>query len=161
MPLLLFNCFPSKIGLLLWLEKSVLILKVLLEIGSVLKNLINSVFARAELCSLPERNWDFITFTVIIILIFLSWYRNKVRYFHSCYIYHAYVQLQLWYLFSQNECYFNRELNLYILFKFSFIFQLMSKVAVLVGRKVTEELFLQRFLSLCEDKQNYVRKVSF
>lgn len=53
------------------------------------------------------------------------------------------------------------ENSIYIFFKFSFIFQLMSKVAVLVGRKVTEELFLQRFLSLCEDKQNYVRKVSF
>lgn len=36
----------------------------------------------------------------------------------------------------------------------------MSKVAVLVGKEITEELFLQRFLSLCEDKQNYVRKVS-
>lgn len=36
--------------------------------------------------------------------------------------------------------------------------QLMSKLAVLIGKKITEDLFLQRFFSLCEDKANYVRK---
>lgn len=37
--------------------------------------------------------------------------------------------------------------------------QLMSKMASLIGKKLTEKIFLDRYIALCKDKDIHVRKV--
>lgn len=58
-----------------------------------------------------------------------------------------------------NKLFIRRFLRTDLLFFFSFSLQLMSKMVPLLGREITERLFLKRFAELCSSPMFYIRKI--